>query len=217
MQYRFQILSRNSAISNILSDEIYYWLNFSQESLVKNIFGEDNKVLNEFEITQKKKDDLQSIVQETQISISASPHTNKHIFNLVSDYWFKVREQCTITFDDCHGNPISKKVSVIEAEMNNIDRMLIDPYSEHNLRNDYAKPLRLLFNDKVTLISDDNYIVSNYVLYYIQKPTVITRSNSCNLPIQIHEDIVQIAYKLCYNNYLMKNTTPKTFRGEINN
>ena len=88
--------------------------------------------------------------------------------------------------------------------MNNVDQMMEDPYCEFNLLLDEAKPLRLLYNNSIEVITDGNYSVTNYTLYYIEKPTVITRSSSCNLPVEIHEDIVQLAYKQCLNNYMIK-------------
>jgi hypothetical protein len=205
MQYRFQILSRESVIRNIMTDEIYYWLNYATESLIKDVFGEDNKLLNEFELTQKKKDDIQSIVTFKLYSSPYSTSGNKYRFALPTDYWFRVRENCTISYLNCHRVSTTLSTTIIEANMNNVDRMMDDPYSEYNLLLDQAKPLRLLYENYIELISDGNYSVTNYTLYYIKKPTTIAIGTICSLPSEIHEDIVQLGYKLCMNNFLFKN------------
>lgn len=204
MQYHWGILARDTELKDILSDEIFYWINLSIETIIKSIFGPDQSGLNQFELSQKIKDDLQSIIvssNRTPITIVDASH---YTVTLPTDYWFKVRETAEITYTNCKKQSTVYDTDVVEANMNNIDPMLWNPYSEHILRFGKARPIRLQYNDKMELITDGNYSVTKYVLYYIQKPAVVSPSVSCNLPSETHEDIVTMAYTLCIANRRIK-------------
>ena len=208
MQYHFEILARDSAIKDILSDEIFYWINMSIEGLIKSIFGEDNTFLNKFEITQKTKDDIQSIVKKSNCTLASSTST-KYSFTLPSTYWFKVREECTISYKDCADVTKTTTTDVIEANMNNVNTILVDPFSEYILRYGIARPVRIEYGNKMELITDGNYSVTVYALYYIDKPTKVTHLTTCDLPSETHEDIVSMAYNLCIGNHARKNKVYK--------
>lgn len=200
MQYRFQFLCGDVYP---LSEEVFYWINFAINAMVRKAFSKENQNY-DFEINQKLINDLQTLVQTATNSSSTSGGTNKYNFTLPGDYWFTVNERCGYSYTDCNSAAQTGEEDVINAHMNNMNAILEDPYSEHILRFGKAKPIRLLFNDTVQLISDGNYTPTSHILYYIARYTTVTRSNSSDLPEETHEDVVRIAYELYSANEMKK-------------
>jgi len=200
MQYKFQFLCGDMFP---VSEEMFYWINFAINVMVRKAFSQENENYS-FEINQKLIDDLQSIVKLETNSSSTDGGTNKYNFTLPSDYWFTVNERSGYSYTDCNSSAQTGEEGVVNAHMNNLNELLDDPFSEHVLRFGKAKPIRLIYTDKVQLISDGNYTPTSHILYYVAEPTTITRANTSDLPTETHEDIVRIAHELYDANLINK-------------
>jgi hypothetical protein len=197
MQYVFNIIAGRDDIG---SEKIFYYINLSITDFVLEMISErQSDRITPFERTQKNVDSIQSIVKYDTVSLTVSPSdSNVYVGDMttVTDFWFLVRERCTYSYSDCHGNRVVRTQPVINANMNNIDAILEDPFSEHVILDGYAKPVRLFYDNNVAIHKSGSYTPSSYNLYYISSHSKVTPDNTSDLPESTHDDIVRHAYQL---------------------
>lgn len=182
-------------------EEIDFWLNSYIKKFTKTRYSGLNSKQQSFEETQKRTDDLRTLISATEISVSAtapiSQHPNGTFFDLPSNYWFTVGEEAGISVSGT-----TSRVPVIQCTLDEYPRKVNDPFSEHILHYQSAKPLRIFYRDSVELIPDGTYSIVYYYLTYIKKPTEvsITTSTDCDLPEHTHDEIVKGAANMALEN-----------------
>lgn len=194
--------------------EIFHWLNKAVDTFVKTRWSGNNPKREGFEQTQKRIDDLRTIVKEATISVNTGTvKPNSYTATIPADYLFTVGEEVTIQYTK-NGSTVTSREGISETSIDKYTDDIINPFSEHMLHNDWARPLRLYRDNVVELITDGTYSITSYYLRYISKPTIIALpSTACNLPEQTHYEIVKIATKM----YLERTTNPRqqTYNNEI--
>lgn len=196
------------------SYEIFYWINKAIESFIKTRWDGNNPKREGFEQTQKRIDDLRTLVKEVTISTnSGTVKPNSYTATLPVDYLFTLGEEVTISYTK-NSSTVTSRQSVTETTVDKYTDDIINPFSEHILYNDIARPLRLFRSTLVELISDGTYTIPIYYIRYLAKPTTVALpSTSCDLPDQAHYEVVKIATKM----YLETTKDPRyqTYNNEI--
>lgn len=94
-----------------------------------------------------------------------------------------------------------KRQGVTQSTADTYRTQIDNPYSEHVLEGDEAKPLRLFRGDLIELITDGNYGVSQYYLRYLRQPAeVIYNTVSCDLSEHVHDEVVRLAANMILEN-----------------
>jgi len=183
---------------------IFHWLNEAQNEIVKSLFEGDTKDKIAFGQTQRIVDDLSILVKESKIPTSSGSSLtikpNSFVATLPADYYHKVGESSTIEFTSLNGGSTIVKVQgVTESTSDTFNSQYSDPYSEHKLHYETAKPLRLFKQNFVELITDGNYSVTFYHLRYLRLPVTIGLDlNDCELPEHLHYEVVNYALSLYF-------------------
>jgi len=216
MQISFEIESNlQDPTKKPTSIEIFYWINKAVEKFIKTRYSGINFKREAFEQTQKRIDDLRSLVKEVDITSNVpGSKPNSIIFNLPVDYLFTVGEECMISF--LKGvTTINSREGITEITNDRYRQEIDNHFSEFRLYSDWARPLRLFYGTYVELISDGQYTIPHYYVTYISKPTAIELpSNNCNLPEQTHSEIVKLAVSMFLEN--IKDPRYQTYLNEIN-
>lgn len=194
--------------------EIDFWLNRAIRDFVKTRYSGTNVKKESFEQTQKRIDDLRTIVNSTFVLLNSAvypkPNSYRGDMSGVTDYWLSVGEEVDITVGS-----VTTRVGVTQCTQDQYRNAIDDPFSEHILHYGSAKPLRLFYGSYVELTSDGNYTVDKFHLTYIKEPTTVSLSGSvdCNLPEHTHDEVV----KLCVDTMLENIEQPrlKTHSGFI--
>lgn len=240
-------------------EEIDLWLNKAIRKFVKTRYSGINVKRESFEQTQKRIDDLRSLIKQETLDCVADTYKDNcfiaDLNDLTYDYWFVIGEEVLIAFlsllDTADvvltGSLVSGNVylvvgtssvthatveydpgdyfiastttytgsgSVIELSTklqgvlsitSDTYRSHIDnPYSEHILHYEEAKPLRLFVEDTVELITDGSYGVMKYYIRYLTAPDEVSSESGsqidCNLPEHTHDEIVKIAVSMALEN-----------------
>lgn len=92
------------------------------------------------------------------------------------------------------------RVPIIDCSIDTYTQYLENPYSEHILHYDKAKPLRLFYQDCVELITDGTYGVIYYYLRYLKRPQEVSSVNDCDLPEHTHAEIVEMTVSTLLEN-----------------
>jgi hypothetical protein len=216
MQISFEIESNlQDPIKKPTTIEIFYWLNKAVEKFVKTRYSGVNYKGEGFEQTQKRIDDLRSLVKETSIiptGVGSKP--NSFIFTLPNDYLFTVGEEAVISYVK-GSNTITSREGITEITNDRYRQEIDNHFSEFRLYSDWARPLRLFYGTYVELITDGQYSVTQYYITYISKPTAIALpSTNCNLPEQTHSEIVKLAVSMFLES--IKDPRYQTYLNEIN-
>ena len=193
---------------NFEPEEIDLWLNRAQDRFVKARYVHNTKS-ETFEETQKRTDDLRTIVTEATIIPSATQIPTKPngiLFDLPAGnispdiYWFAINEECEIRYEDCNGSWVDERTGVYATTHNDYDKLIDDPFNKPN--KDVV--LRLMHGVWAELITDGTYTINQYFLRYIRQPIRLDIINfplmSCELAEHTHIEIVGIAVSLALEN-----------------
>jgi len=216
MQASFEI-EANQIDSTLkpLSTDIFYWLNQAVLKFVKTRYSGINYKRESFEETQKRTDDLRTLVKEVTITTSVGgTKPNGWSANFPVDYMFTVGEEVLIEY--VKGlSTITARMAILETTSDRYTEELRNVFSEYRLHDGWANPMRLYSNTYVELISDGTYDIPTYYLRYISIPTAISLpSTSCNLPEHTHPEIVKLAVGMYLEN--TKEPRYQSYNNEIN-
>lgn len=199
-----------------LSSDIFYWINRAIEKFVKTRYDGNNYKREAFEQNQKRIDDLRTLITESSIvTTTGTIKPNSYIALLPTGYTFAIAEEVDITFINSLGASTTKHQGVTEITSERYIEEIRNPFSEHNLHYEYAKPLRLFYDTSVELISDGGYSIPLYRLRYIKQPTIVALpSTNSDLPLHTHAEIIKIAVSMYLEN--TKNNRYSTYANEVN-
>jgi hypothetical protein len=170
-----------SSYPSFLPEEKDYFYNTYIERFIKTRYSGLNIHKDGFQQSQKRTDDLRTVVKSMDYSI-----VDETINDLVelgvtgyyvdypADYWLGLGETMFIEYPDpadpTHMDYILKRGDAEECTIENIDSKLNSSLSPYRLHNGKARPLRLLSDNKLIFYTDGNYTIPNYTLTYIAKP-----------------------------------------------
>lgn len=202
MQSAFELeVVKHDSVEMIESVTIFYWLNEAVTRITKDRYNGINGQ-ESFEQTQKRTDDLSTLVKEERLylvpGIEGVNKPNSHVATLPSDYWYTVDEEVQAQFPDITNTTSENvRVGITECDHNSYSRKVSDPYSEHIMHYEKAKPLRLYKDNTVEVITDGNYQINFYYIRYIKKPITLSEfGTDCDLAEHMHSEVVQKAVDL---------------------
>jgi len=160
-------------------EEIDWWLNEAIDRFIKTRYSGTNVKRESFEQSQKRTDDLRTLVSECRIAGGSvqTGDTDKPNSYLIAvtdfpdDYLIFLNDEVSIIFDNevtsvsttLRTYPVPCTSDMYSASIN-------DPYSEHRLHMSTARPLRMFTEKGVELITDANYTIPYYYMKYLRKP-----------------------------------------------
>lgn len=193
------------------SDTIFSFINEAIDKFYKTRYSGINSKSEGFEQSQKRIDDLRSLVKTKKYTDTITNTDNKYEVELPNDYVMLLGDTAGIQPIDDYNDPcwgysedgdyIIKRNDTIEATIETIDRQLGNSLSEHRLKYCTARPLRLIQGNKIYLYTDGKYKVSEYTITYLSKPVLLDSKNITNteytsLPEHTHMEIVKMAVQL---------------------
>jgi hypothetical protein len=214
LQKSFEILALSyvNTQDKPVSDEIEFWLNRGLDKFVKTRYSGVNYKRESFEQSQKRIDDLRTLVTTHMYDVSDNS------VQLPTDYLFALGETTGILpvssntdaidcweRDDETGQLVAHYGDVLEATVENVDRQLQNSLSEHLLHRSNARPLRLFQNNTIYFYTDGKYYVRTYKLTYLKKPVKIDLHSNpgetyTDMPEHTHEEIVKLAVEMFLEN-----------------
>lgn len=200
---------------SFLPEEIDFWLNQAIRRFVKTRYSGLNVKHEGFEQSQKRIDDLRTLVREVTVSCTTSGaiKPNGYVLtdgfsNSVFDavpYWLSLGEEVKIHYyltTVPYGPTGDKRVGVVDVTSDNYRSKIDDPLSDHILHYDEAKPLRLFYDDTIEFISDGTYTILEAYIRFVKQPVTVVIGNNtdCDLAEHTHEEIVGMAVQLALEN-----------------
>jgi hypothetical protein len=194
---------------NLLVPEIDWKLNEAVEVFVKMIAEPRYKNSDQgFESSQRSIDDIRTIVVDQNLSNSLIPtqfDSASYVVVLPSDYWFKVAAKVYATKGECEMQLLSTH------PVQHDDESEVSPFNRSNF--EWRDVNIRFFGDNIRIFTDSTFTINRLVLDYIKRPRkinnaqdanggqyrdletglILTGTQSCDLPIGTHRDIVDLA------------------------
>lgn len=220
----------NDGENKPLSIDTEYFLNSALDIFYKGRYSGMNIKRESFEQTQKRIDDLRTLVTKlsyNQASINQIS-TSLYSVELPDNYILLLGDTAGIApadgiVDDCwdvdeDGNYIVKYSDTIEGTIDTIDRIKENSLSEYHLHYTKAKPIRMMQGNEIQLHTDGKYKVSIYDISYLRKPIRIDIHTEpfaeyTDMPEHTHLEIVKIAARLYIEN--KANVRYQTYSNEV--
>lgn len=212
MQYDFkQKLNKidSQKYRNLLVPEIDWKLNEAQEVFVKSIAEPRFARQIGFETSQRTIEDIRTLVKEQNLKqgtcIKPSEYdTNKYLAVLPDDYWFHTDSSLYASKGAC----LNVQLVTVKEQMDDLFE-----WSPFNKSSFEWREVNITFNqDGVVIYTDGTFIPDWFCLSYIRSPRsiwnaqdfqggsyttlageVLTGSQSCELPLRTHREIVDLA------------------------
>jgi len=168
---------------NILPEEIDIFLNRSQERYVKVRLSGNNTLKTTFEETQKRTDDLRTIlIPDTILSLSASQagaKPNGFFFDLPADYWFAWQEEAEVNYVDCNEENKATRLGFVGITSNEYLVTKDDPFAIPDpSASTEAFGSRLMMGNKIQALTFGKFTIGSYYLTYLKRPVTITFSTN---------------------------------------
>lgn len=162
-------------------EEIDFWLNEAVDRFIKTRYSGSNVKQESFEQSQKRIEDLRTLVSETRVvpvvATGSSDKPNSYIVGpglFPSDYMLFLNDEVSIIFPHEVTN-VSTTIRTypIVCTSDTYSTKINDPYSEHRLHLSTARPLRMFTEKGIELITDGQYVIPYYYIKYLRKPARI--------------------------------------------
>tara|TARA_B100000768_G_scaffold180389_1_gene200217 strand:+ start:12780 stop:13508 length:729 start_codon:yes stop_codon:yes gene_type:complete len=193
----------------LLSEEIDLELNKSIEKFINLKYGKNNIYQKGFEESQKRIDDLRTLVVEQELLFNfhdVSPN-NTFVYqstDLPEDYRYLIKTLAAVTYErSCTPltlsqqkgkDPIknSKKLlcSLKFTQQDDIHSALGDPFNTTKK----SKPLFIFQDNIIQVYTNDIFIIKSLKLTYIKNPAKVSLSSSsnCDLADHTHQEVVDM-------------------------
>lgn len=228
---RLQLMDPELVSTNKLnSDTIFSFINEAIDKFYKTRYSGINAKGEGFEQSQKRIDDLRTLVKTKVFNYDIISQNKEYYVILPNDYTILLGDKVGISplpgeTNDCwetdeYDQYIVKYNDTIESSVETLDRQLHNSLSEHILKYCNARPLRVILGNEIHLYTDGNYQVNEYHITYLSKPKYfdsknINNSEYTSLPEHTHMEIVKIAVQLYLATKPMQHYS--AYSSEINN
>ena len=213
--FEIEINVLDDGLNKPKSMDTEWWLNRGLEKFWKTRYSGTNAKGTSFEQSQKRIDDLRTLVTTIIYQDEIIKDGSKYYIDLPNDYAIMLGDSASIwpnedLQNDCwptddNGDYVEKTADTIESTIENIDRQLGNSLSEHVLKYCSARPLRLIQGNRITLYTDGQYVIKKYKLTYLRYPKKIDIHTNpfgeyTDMPEHTHSEIVKIAAQMYIEN-----------------
>lgn len=225
--FELEIAKIDDGLNKPKSLDTEYFLNAGLDKFWKTRYSQNNYMFQGFEQTQKRIDDLRTLVTEyTYMDDINTVNDSLYTVELPEDYVVLLGDTVGITpvgYNACwdtdnNGNYVIHYSDTIEGKIETIDRIKENSLSEYHLKYTKAKPIKVIAGNTISLHTDGYYKISSYTIQYLRKPMYIDIHKDpfaeyTDMPEHTQLEIVKLAAQL----YLQNQADPRyqTYTQEI--
>lgn len=205
-----------SAYPELAPEVIDEILRINEERFIKTRYSGNNYKREGFEVSQKRIDDLRTLVKYVTIPANETgDNLSQYTFNLTSvgDYWFYLKSQAGLKVKVCglqYGSNITnstnttdfyKESEIIVRQLDDIRKLKYDPFN-----NSIRDEISITFESEgnITVHTDKSFTVKELYITYLRAPLLISidatgvnipvgYTNAFNTPLETHQEIIDMA------------------------
>lgn len=197
--------------------EIEYWMNQAYQKFIKTRYTGINYRKSAFEQDQKRIDELKKLIKVTEFNLLNTNVGNEYKVLYPEDLFITLGEDAYI-YGVGQTEDEAIVVDVWECTIENYTTKMNNSLTDFHYHNHYARPARLFLSDGIKLVTDGNYNIKKYVLYYLKTPSKIDifsnpTAEFTELNEVAHMEIVKLAAQMYIEN--QANPRYKTISQEV--
>ncbi len=187
---------------NLEPEQIDLLFNQAIGMFVKQRYGYNNSKKESFEETQKRTEDLKTLVK-TSVIVPLTNNVNNidlnsNFIDIPIDHWITIFEKANITYLNCNSVSTTEDVEIIPIQHNDYNKIINNPFAKPTT----DKVLRLVTQEGIELLHSSDSTINNYKLRYIKEPAKVDLLNNvdCDLTPMVHDEIISLAISIALEN-----------------
>ena len=206
IEFEITLDKRSTSVAPEMPPEVIdYFINEAIARFVKTRYAKNNIYKAGFEETQKRTEDLRTLVStEVQTTIAVPYEDDNYVQvdipGFTGLYWFYLRMSAYVTKENCG----SKYQEVKLVQQDDLQRVLRDPFNKPV----FDKPVAYFENGNILLVSDDSFTITQAKVTYLRAPAIVNVGTyggtpavvEFDLPDHTHKEIVQLAADIAIEN-----------------
>ena len=186
---------------DFLAEETDVFLNKAIEKFISQRMYGTNPKQEGVEATQKRFDDLLTLVSNANISTlttSSQLKPNAVLATLPSDYLHAIQEEAVVSYLDCNNVSTSARIPIYPISHDEYNKVIRDPFNKPDETGIY----RMGLGGNIELISASGVTITTYFLRYVRIPAKVQYGSAypvaiadvdCDLPLHTHKEIIEMA------------------------
>ena len=209
--FELEIDKLDNALEKPVTDDSLYWLNQATVKFVKARFNGNLPHLTSYEQNEKRTRDLHNLFESKNMgnpTITTHSTYDEYKYTYPHDMMYLLSERALIT-DNNGGHEYD--TSVFECTADSFMYRITNSLTDFHYKYHKARPLRVRTgkpNDyNVSLLTDKNYKIKSFDIYYLREPEKITSANPTNRDVEYNDfeddvwyEIVKIAAQMYIEN-----------------
>jgi len=185
-----------------LSAEVLdYFINEAPDRFVKTRYSKNNIYQAGFEETQKRTDDLRTLVVTDKLSTVPVPYEDDNYAQVelegaANQYWFFLRARAQVTTESC--GTTWNRVKLVQQD--DLEKVLDDPFN----RPTSSRPVIYFENGNIISVSSNLFSIDALKVTYLKAPDRVDSLNipqgQFNMPEHTHKEIIQLAADIIIEN-----------------
>lgn len=215
--FELEINKLNDALQKPMTDDSLYWINQAIMKFTKDRFNGNAPKRTSYEQNEKRTRDLINLLKEEKLYyelIKQHASYDEYEYDYPEDMMYVLNEDVVIS--DTNGNN-KMDTCVFECTADSFMYRVNNKLTDFHYRFHRARPLRVRTKDGFRLLTDKNYIISEYTLGYLKVPEEITNEN----PLKDYKDFEDYTWleiiKIAAQMYVENQSDPryKTLTNEV--
>ena len=209
--FELEIDKLDDAVNKPVTDDSLYWLNQAIMKFVKERFNGNAPHYTSYEQNEKRTRDLHNLFEQYRMVeenvVKHSTYT-EYKYSYPTKLMYLLSERVLIT--DLNGE-YQYDTSIFECTADNFMYRITNSLTDFHYNYHKARPLRVRTGKpddyNVSLLTDGNYLINTYDIYYLRIPEMITSEKPDNVDVEyndfeddVWQEIIKIAAQMYVEN-----------------
>lgn len=205
--FELEINKIDDHVSKPKSEDSLYWLNQATLKFCKTRFNKDRVHETSYEQNEKRRIDLENLYTRKKYGMfdmevsNTAPDYDTYTIKYPKDFMFRLNEDVIIASSKYTHK---QSVPVFECTKDSYMYRITNHLTDFHYRYHKARPLRITTATGCDLLTDKNYVISEYKLGYLRYPSKITMDNPfdeyTDFPNIVMTEIIKIAAQMYIEN-----------------
>lgn len=187
--FELEINKLDDAVNKPVTDDSLYWLNQATMKFVKERFNGNAPHFTSYEQNEKRTRDLHNLFESYQMQqigdVEHHSTYDEYFYSYPEDMMYLLSERVLITDNQ---NEHEYDTSIFECTADSFMYRVTNSLTDFHYKYHKARPLRVRTGKPdsytVSLLTDGNYKINDYRIYYLRVPEQITDENPDDVDVE---------------------------------
>lgn len=206
--FEVEINKIDDQVAKPKTEDSLYWLNQAVMKFCKTRFNKEFTDATSYEETEKRRVDLEQLYTSKTYTVfdfkkdTKQPDYDRYTVRYPRDFMFRLNEDVVIC-DTHYGH--KKNVSVFECTKDSFMYRIMNKLTDFHYTYHRARPIRITTSTGCNLLTDKNYLISEYTLGYLRYPNEINMEHPFNEYTDFQDIVITEIIKIAAQMYVASN------------